>query len=65
MVPPAAAVAPAIPHNFQKVVVAGADASLDYWACPAGAAIVKGLPDLGWIDASSVAPVPVPVPVPW
>ena len=54
--PPAAAPAPGIPHNFQEVVIAGADATLGYWACPAGAAIVRALPDLGWIDASSVLP---------
>ena len=54
--PPAAAAAPGIPHNFQEVVIAGADATLSYWACPAGAAIVRALPELGWIDASSILP---------
>merc|ERR1712185_831810 len=53
---PAALVAPAIPHNFQRCVVVGADATLDYWACPANAKLVKALPGLGWIDASSVLP---------
>ena len=53
---PAALPPPANPHNFQRVVLVGADATLDYWACPAAAKMVGALPLLGWRDASSVLP---------
>ena len=45
--------APATPHILTRVVLPGSDPTLDYVAPPAGAAVVKGLPRLGWIDASS------------
>ena len=49
----AALAAPATPHNFTRVVVAGADATLDYWATPANSKLVFAFPGLGWVDSST------------
>ena len=46
--------APAIPHILTRVIPPGGDPELDYVAPPVGAAVIKGLPRLGWLDASSV-----------
>ena len=45
--------APATPHTFTRVTVAGADNTLDYWATPSSAKLVHAFPGLGWIDSSS------------
>ena len=49
----AALAAPATPHNFTRVVVAGTDSTLDYWATPANAKVVFAFPSLGWVDSST------------
>ena len=41
--------APAVPHNFARLLVPGADNTLDYVATPSNAKLVKALPDLGWV----------------
>ena len=61
--PPPALPAPATPHSFNRVVVPGADNSLDYVAVRADATVIKGLPSLGWINSSSVQPNTRAVPV--
>ena len=45
---------PSTPHNFTRVVVVGADNTLDYFATPVGAKLINAFPGLGWIDSSSV-----------
>ena len=41
--------APAVPHNFTRLLVIGADNTMDYVATPSDAKAVKALPGLGWI----------------
>ena len=45
--------APATPHSFTRVVVAGTDSTLDYWATPASSKLVFAFPSLGWVDSST------------
>ena len=55
--PPAVIVPASVtPHNFQRVTIMGTDAAFDYWACPATSKLVRALPGLGWVDASSILP---------
>jgi hypothetical protein len=46
--------APSVPHNFQRCVIPGRDATLDYLTCATAAKLVSAVPSLGWVDASSV-----------
>ena len=46
--------APALPHAFTRVNMPGLDNRLDYVAVDANAGVVKGLPELGWVDTSSM-----------
>ena len=54
--PPAAQPPAATPHSFTRCRVVGTDPTLDFLACPSSASIVRSLPDLGWVDASSIMP---------
>ena len=62
---PAPGGAPSTPHNFQRcgALLAGVDATLDYVRCDATCSVVKGLPEAGWTDASSILPGQVAAPI--
>ena len=45
--------APGTRHSFVRVNVPGTESELDFVAIGADASLVKGLPALGWIDASA------------
>jgi hypothetical protein len=51
--PPPALVPPAVKHTFTRVVLPGADNTLDYVAVPRECKVVSGLPRLGWRDSSA------------
>jgi hypothetical protein len=45
---------PAVPHRFAAIILPGADNTKDYVAVAFDAAIITGLPQLGWLDSSAV-----------
>ena len=55
--------APATPHSFTRCRIGGTDDTLDYVRVPAACKIVKALPDLGWVDASSASPGHMAAPI--
>jgi hypothetical protein len=53
---PAAPAIPAHPHVYARIILPGADNTLDYVAVPTACKIIKSLPSLDWKVASAVMP---------